>query len=302
MGCQMLVALDSTDPDAADLLRQVPVWFEDWEQKFSRFRPDSELSILNRAGGRTLRVSTAMWEVLQRASEGVEWSSGLVMPTLLAAMEAAGYDRTFDALGQGPVRAETKAGTAVMPLQREWRVVEWHAHTRSICLPPAMRLDLGGIAKGWCAEEAVQRLAGYGPALVDAGGDIVVSGPMASGERWPIAVADPASPDKQLELLMLGGGAVATSGKDYRRWQHDGEWQHHIIDPRTGRSAETDVLSATVIAPSASQAEVAAKVVLILGSSAGLEWLEAHRTLAGLVVLDDDRVLQSNRLKDYVWS
>ncbi|HMK07966.1 MAG TPA: FAD:protein FMN transferase, partial [Anaerolineales bacterium] len=173
---------------------------------------------------------------------------------------------------------------------------------QTVRLPAGTRLDLGGIGKGWAADRAVRRLSRTGAALVDAAGDIAVSGPTASGDPWPIGVADPAHAERQLAVLMIGKGGVATSGRDYRRWRQGGLWAHHIIDPRTGRPAQTDVLSATVVGPSARMAEAAAKAVLILGSREGLGWLEGRPALAGLVVLDDERVLTSRRMKPYLWS
>jgi thiamine biosynthesis lipoprotein len=86
---------------------------------------------------------------------------------------------------------------------------------------------------------------------------------------------------------------VATSGRDYRRWKQDGRWNHHIIDPRTGEPAVTDVLTATVVAPNVMEAEMAAKVVLILGSREGLEWLERRSGYAGLVVQETGAVITS---------
>src|SRR5205823_10144570 len=97
-------------------------------------------------------------------------------------------------------------------------------------------------------------------------------------------------------------GGVATSGRDYRRWRKDGEWKHHIIDPRTGAPAETDVMSATVVAPTACAAEIGAKMAFLLGSHDGLEWLEERPSLAGLLVLENGQVLRSKRLEDFVWS
>jgi thiamine biosynthesis lipoprotein len=114
-------------------------------------------------------------------------------------------------------------------------------------------------------------------------------------------VANPADPETQLELLLIERGGVATSGRDYRRWRQNGAVRHHIIDPRTGRPAETDVLSATIIAPSAEDAEVAAKTALILGSRAGMAWIEARPSLAGLLVLEKGEVMQSQQLKRYLW-
>jgi thiamine biosynthesis lipoprotein len=100
----------------------------------------------------------------------------------------------------------------------------------------------------------------------------------------------------------LGRCGVATSGRNYRRWQRGGAWKHHIIDPRTGEPAETDVLSATVIAPTVLEAEVAAKVVLILGSREGLAWLGAKPNYAGLVVLEDGQIVRGPRINPYLIS
>mgnify|MGYP000182779134 FL=1 len=339
MGCQMLAVLDDTSAQAARLLAQVPGWFEGWEQTLSRFRQDSELSQLNRNAGRQTPVSAVLWEVVQAALHAARQSQGLVVPTLLHALEAAGYDRSFEALGadlsRGTARrAPTPPPASPPPDTGDWRAIRCDSRTRCITLPAGMRLDLGGIAKGWAADQAVGRLSAYGPALVDAGGDIAISGPRADGQPWPIGVASPAtwaaappppergrkgfspeepssvvcrlSSDHQslLGLLMLpragrpSSCGVATSGRDVRRWQRNGVWQHHILDPRSGQPAITDVISATVVAPTALEAEIAAKVALILGSRDGLAWLEARPPLAGLLVLEDGRVIPSRRLDD----
>lgn len=201
----------------------------------------------------------------------------LTPPTLLTALEAAGYDRSFDAL-----TAEAMTGSVMslpdMPCDAlgAWAAIRRDAATRSIQLPDGVRLDLGGSAKGWTADQAVRRLATVGPALIDAGGDIAVSGPQSDGSPWPIGVADPRMTDEQIDLLLLARGGVATSGRDYRRWQQNGIWQHHLIDPRTLRPAITDLLSATVIGSSAAACEVAAKAVLLLGSRSGLAGVAAR--------------------------
>jgi thiamine biosynthesis lipoprotein len=296
MGCQMLAIVDSASGQATQALAQVPTAFAVWEQALSRFREDSELSRLNRSAGRRVTVSTILWEVVQAALRAAHDSDGLAVPTLLDALEAAGYDRTFEALGP--------SARQIAPTQTaDWRTIECDPRTRSIYLPAGTRLDLGGIVKGWGAERAARALSAYGPALVDAGGDIAVSGAMADGQSWPVAIASPLGIESEAEnlLLIINAGGVATSGRDYRRWLQAGRWQHHILDPRSGRPAETDVLSATVIAPTAVEAEVAAKASLILGSRDGLAWLEARPTLAGLLILEDGRALHSRRLRDCLW-
>lgn len=298
MGCQMMAALDSPSPRAETHLAEVPRWFEEWECRLSRFREDSELSKLNRSEGREVQVSPVLWEVLQLALHAARSSDGLVSPTVLDALVVAGYDRTFEALQSSGSPTPHPAPTP----GASWRTVTLDEYVRAVCLQPGVRLDLGGVAKGWAADRAACRLAEHGPALIDAGGDIAVSGPMADGSRWPIGVADPHDLGGQIATLALDGGAVATSGRDYRRWERDGEARHHIIDPRTGRPAETDVLSATIVAPTAREGEVAAKVALILGSDEGLDWIEARPTLAALLVLDDGTLICSSRLRNYLWS
>jgi thiamine biosynthesis lipoprotein len=297
MGSQVRLLLDAAGPAARRAVAAGPGWFTAWERRLSRFRPDSELSRLNRRAGHWQRVSAVLWDVLRAAIRAARQTGGLVTPTLLPALEAAGYDRSFAALppGGGPPRPVAD------PDPGAWQRLAWRRQARAVQLPPGVRLDLGGIAKGWAADQAARRLAAAGPALVDAGGDIAVSGPRAGGAPWPVAVADPRAPERDLALFALRTGAVATSGRDYRRWRQGGVWQHHILDPRTARPAATDVLSATVIAPSAAAAEVAAKLVLILGGPAGLAWLDARPALAGLLILDDGRVAPSRRLPRYLW-
>ncbi len=296
MGCRILIALDSDTPLAARHLADVEAWFAGWEQQMSRFCPDSDLSRLNRSAGTPQQVSAPLWDVIQAALEAAAQSNGLVTPVVLNALEAAGYVNSFDSPESSNV-AEQHAPATV----GDWRDIATDPRTRTVALPAGMRIDLGGIAKGWAAEQAMQRLRSSAPVLVDAGGDSAISGMRANGSRWPIAITNPFAPDTRLDLLMLRGGGVATSGRDYRRWQSGGTWQHHLIDPRTGRPAKTDVWSATVVAPGTRAAEMAAKVVLLLGSRAGLAWLEARPALAGLLVCEDGTVLRSRRLKQFVW-
>jgi thiamine biosynthesis lipoprotein len=314
--------IDRDDTQADAQLAAVPGWFEAWEQQLSRFRADSDLARLNAAAGQPVVVPSALWQVIGVALDAAQQSNGLVRPTVLDALEAAGYDRSFDTIEQGrngtiyraPTNGEgnmvvrvSAAGAAerppslvIRPSSPDWRRITLDKRTHAVTLPAGVRLDLGGVAKGWAADQALRRLAAAGPALVDAGGDIAVSGPMADRAPWPIAIANPFAPEDSLGLVLLLQGAVATSGRDYRRWRRGGVEQHHIIDPRTGRPAQTDVLAATIVAPDGPSAEVAAKVALILGSRAGLAWLDARPTLAGLLVLQDGQILRSCRMDAYL--
>ena len=297
MGCHMLAALELPEAQLAEL-EQVPSWFEVWEQSLSRFRETSELSQLNHSAGIPFQVGETLWDVLQEALVSERLSAGLVTPAVLDALVMAGYDRSFSQLTPTSSYLMLEH-IAPVGLLSEMQLDE---SNRTICLPPNLNLDFGGIAKGWAADQATRKLSAFGPALVNAGGDIAISGPQSNGEAWPIGITDPFDSKSNLEVLMIEQGGVATSGKDYRRWQRDSIWQHHIIDPRTGMPAQTDVLTATVIAPSAVEAEVAAKVALISGSRAGLDWLESNPTLAGMLVLEDGQRLYSQRISEYLWS
>jgi thiamine biosynthesis lipoprotein len=297
MGSRMLALLDSNSGEADKILARLPTWFEEWEQSLSRFRPGNELDRLNRSDGRPMAVSKTLWEVFQAACTAEKATGGLVTPTVLDALVSAGYDRSFESLPAfitepsfGPPGLTDPSG-----------VIVWDVATRSLVLPNSVHLDLGGVAKGWAADQALRRLSPLGPALVNAGGDIAISGLKIDGQAWPVGIDDPFTIGAPFETLKLARCGVATSGIDYHRWLKDGIWCHHIIDPRTGLPADTDILTATVIAPTVMEAEAAAKAVLILGSQAGLDWLETDSGLAGVLVLENGNRIYSRNMENYLW-
>ena len=297
MGSRMLALLDSNAGEADELLARLPAWFEEWEQVLSRFRPGNELDRLNRSDGRPFAVSRTLWEVFQAACAAENFTGGLVAPTVFDALVSAGYDRSFESLPA----IQTSPSFAAPAWTEPSGVIVWDVPTRCLILPDSVHLDLGGIAKGWAADQAVRRLSRLGPALVDAGGDIAISGLLNNGQAWPIGIDDPFTSGVHFETLKLARCGVATSGKDYHRWLKDGIWYHHIIDPRTGLPADTDVLAATLIAPTIMEAEAAAKAVLILGSQTGLDWLEADSGLAGILVLENGNRIYSRNMENYLW-
>jgi len=297
MGCHMLAAIEYPSARAARLLARVPEWFEAWEGSLSRFRSESELSQLNSASGKVNQVSETLWNVFQAAKVAYEQSAGLVTPAVLDALVMVGYSSSFDGLARDQA-VNLRERFQILPLE----AVEIWPEKRAIRLPAGMRLDFGGVAKGWAAHQAMLRLKSYGPALVNAGGDIAISGLGAEAQPWVVGIDDPLHAGQSLGTLMLGRRGVATSGRDYRRWKQDGTWKHHIIDPRSGETAETDVVSATVIAPTVLEAEMAAKVLLILGSQAGVDWLKAHPNLSGLIVTENGRLLSNPSFESYLGS
>jgi len=243
----------------AIMLNDVRGWFEHWEAVFSRFRPESELSEVNQQAGQWVQVSPEFFAVLRLAVQAAEDTDGVFNPLILGALEAAGYDHSFDPEHFIPASAPRKA----VPVP-DHHQIEIDARRRMVRFPKEARLDLSGIVKGWAAQETALRLEMIGPCLVDAGGDMVMRGsPDASG-GWLASVTDPLT-NETAYTVRLTDAAIATSGTDYRNWTRDGQRFHHLIDPRTGQPSDSPIVTATVIAPNAVQAEIWAKAGLISG-------------------------------------
>jgi thiamine biosynthesis lipoprotein len=277
MGTDVHVLLDAGDsPDAREALLDCEAEFARLEDMLSRFRPGSQLSRLNRSGA-LLMGPPELVEVLCLALDAREQTGGRFDPTILPALAAAGYDRTF-----ADVRdSETPAGGG-----RCGGGVHVDRERGSIRLDPGVEIDLGGIAKGYTADRASAALDRHGPCLVNAGGDIAASRPPHEG-AWGIGVETASGTFS----LGLEAGGLATSGRDRRRWRRAGAEQHHVIDPARGRPAETDLLRVTAAGASAAQAEVRAKTLLMAGERRARREADERGIAAVLVTADCRTVL-----------
>ncbi len=281
-------------PVADPWLLDVQHFFAAVEAELSRFRPASGLSRLNAAAGLGPQsVSSTLQHVLARALAAARASDGIFDPTVLTALQQAGYDRSFEQLGihglAGAAAGQPNGKSSMPGLPNEtlvrspgWQQVMLDPIDGTVTLPAGLGLDLGGIAKGWTVDQAVEQLGIHGAALVDAGGDIRASA-APGGQPWPIAIADPFDDTRDLGVMVLAEGAVATSTIGRRHWHHNGRSAHHLIDPRRGEPCQSDLHTVTVVAPTVVQAEVAAKVALILGARDGRVYLE-RRGWSGLFV------------------
>ncbi len=296
MGGDMLAILEGNTDTPPSILDEIPGWFEGWEQTLSRFRPDSELSRLNQTFDQPVEVSDTLWDVFQYALSAETITNGLVTPTVLDALLEAGYSQNFDNLPRHQNQHGLQVLSAVNPLS----MVTWDEKSQTICLPYGARLDFGGVAKGWAAHQTAERLRKYGSAVMNAAGDIAITGALANGEPWTIGVRNPFEKNTDFETLKLNRCGVATSGRDRRNWNKNGVPHHHIIDPYTGQPAKTNVMTATIVAPTVMEAEAAAKAVLILGGEEGLRWIEVDPVLAGIIVLENGHTFYSQRINEYL--
>jgi FAD:protein FMN transferase len=282
----VVVVPEDRAPEARIALGQVQSLFAEAEATLSRFRPESDLSKLNRSAGAPYQGSAMLFNAVDLALRTARDSEGVFDPTILSALVGAGYDRSFEMLAdRDPGAAEPAA-----PSVYTWRDVRLDYARRQIYLPAGCGIDLGGIGKGWTVDLARLLLWPFEHFVVDAGGDIYVAGTQADGQEWTIAVDDPRRPGSDLCVLRIRDRAVATSTVVRRHWLQGGAERHHLIDPRTGAPAVGDVLAATVVADTVARAESLAKVALILGRDAGTAYLSRQRGTAALLALANGEV------------
>lgn len=312
-----VVATPETERAAHDALSACLEWLKEVDRRLSRFNAESELSRLNAAAGDWQAVSPLLFDALAQGVQAAHDSEGLFDPTLLTLLEALGYDRDFSAIGRRERGGATRSlwvgdGAAVAG---GWRAIELDAAGLRVRLPFGARLDLGGIAKGWAADVALERF--FAPdqhALINVGGDMRAHGGPEAGALWPIALgasADALDVDPQtLPVVTLGAGGLAVSGARDRWWYRNGERQHHLIDPRTGRPAplwidarddptgdadEPRLVAATALAPTAAHAEVAAKVAILQGYPQALRTVEDAWAQAMAVGQSGERAERAKR-------
>lgn len=255
------VAVHTTDGD----IGPVESLFEQNEQRFSRFRSDSELSRLNERRDTIIDVSQDLADLLDRASNARRRTQGLVDVGVGRALTAWGYDRTFSAV--------TDSVTAPKPTGPP----SWDINGRKVRRSRATAFDLGGIAKGWTCDRAVES---HLAVIVSAGGDLRSSDPSLL-----VDVLDASG--RVAAEVPVGVGALATSSTSRRAWQVAGSPVNHIIDPRTMKPVVSPIVSATVVTDTAVDAEAGAKAVLLMGVD-GLAWAAQQRWIRNAVAIWHD--------------
>lgn len=244
----------------------------------SRFRPDSEVSVLARRAAHksvTSPVSPLLADYLRAAIRAARITDGLVDFTVGAALVAAGYDVDLDAVRgrTEPFRVAAGGVPQPGPAVPGWQAVALDDLDVLSC-PAGTLIDLGATAKAHAADVIARRLHAALPGgfLVNLGGDIASSGTLPAG-GWRIGVE--AAGGQVRQVVALTGQAVATSSTRLRTWQTDSGPAHHVIDPRTGRPADPLWAQVTCVAADALEANAATTAAIVLGADAPA-WLSAN--------------------------
>ena len=269
--------------------------FEKMEASLSRFRPESELCRLNRQGYLE-EASPLLYKSLSRALEMARLTNGIFDPTILAALETAGYDRSFELLDRTGFTSQARVN---FPAFNGYLEVTTEPANRFIRLPFATRIDLGGIAKGMTVDMASDLLlqSGFRDFMVSAGGDMYLNGSEPENrEGWQVSVQNPLTLTDTLTLLRVQNQGIATSAITKRSWLKDGKSQNHLIDPRTAQPVDNGLASVTVIAPTTTLADVLAKTALILGPVEGPAFIDQQPGCSALFCGLDGSLIRTTGL------
>ncbi|MCJ7438576.1 MAG: FAD:protein FMN transferase [Acidimicrobiia bacterium] len=274
------------------------------ENLWSRFRPGTDVARLNRGEARPVPVAPETIDVVEQAVALWQTTHGRFDPTVLRALEASGYDESFERVRGRPdagARRATAAPAGFPALhfsfpgdQDESRPAPGCADIvvdrarATITLPPGTGLDLGGIGKGAAADLVTSGVLARGSlgVCVGLGGDIRCAGAGPDDGRWHIDVEDPFDEDRVLFTQPIDEGALVTSTVRFRRWRQRGIWRHHIIDPATGLPSTSGIVAAIVGDATAARAEALAKAALVAGRNEGIALL-VRAGVTGCLV--DDR-------------
>ena len=269
--------------------------FASYERTMSRFLPDSELCALNASAGAPFAASPVLFDAVRLALEWARATDGTFDPTLLDELEAAGYDRSFELLAGGVASRAAPAGRHAA----RWGEIALDDARRTITLPAGVRLDLGGIGKGFTVDRAIASLGAGVNAMVNASGDLYAAGDGPEGDGWYVGVANPFEMEHDVAVLRVRDRGVATSGSARRHWTAGDRRYHHLIDPRAGVSSDSDLMTVTVVASTATEADVLAKTAYLLGSGDGVRFIEQRGRCACMAIALRGDIIRSREIEAY---
>jgi thiamine biosynthesis lipoprotein len=306
MAARVNVRLVGRREGADEAVAEVLEVFAAVEAECSRFDPGSDLSRVNGDPPAWHEVSPYCYLAIAEASRAYEATDGLFDPRVLTTLQALGYDRSLP-FEQGELRLENAPGSVTAEARVDDSLMLDHEvwnpsfdQGRSAVRVGGDPVDLGGIGKGMAVRLAAERLGGVADGfLVEAGGDLVVRGASPRPGGWRISVEDPQDPARPLAMLCVADTGCVTSSVSVRHWTLRGRRWHHLIDPRTGRSARGGLLAVTVLHDDPAWAEVWSKAMFIAGADQ-VRRLAEDQGLAALWVRQDGRVELTDSLRDRV--
>ncbi|MEE9191110.1 MAG: FAD:protein FMN transferase [Candidatus Aerophobetes bacterium] len=255
--------------EAFDAIKEV-------DQLMSTYKPESEVSILNRQGQNHVSLQTS--RIIQEAIKFSEVTNGafdITCRPLINLWKRAKKEEKIPTLKE---IEEARSLVSYKKIILQGDLVKFQE--------PGMQIDLGGIAKGWAVDKAIQALKrrGVRAALVNAGGDLFALGKRGLWKKWDVGIQNPRDEEKILSTIEVSHRGVATSG-DYRRYfTLEGRRFSHIVDPRTGETVEDVPMSVTVVAPDATTADALATGIFVLGPEEGMRLIESLPGIEGLIV------------------
>jgi thiamine biosynthesis lipoprotein len=270
MGTEFTAYIDALDDaQARACFQSIVEEIDRVERTFSRFRPASEISRINRlAGGGPMVTDPEVFNLLVAAREVSRKTGGVFDITLGRLTRAWGFAERAPKVpeAQALEEAEKASGWQYLELDPAWRTVQF--------LRPGMELDLGAIAKGYAVDcvLGVLRAAGVS-GVIDAGSSSIAATDGDFAKDWMVSIANPADETRPLGEVRLGGRALSTSGVKEQSFRQDGRIYSHLIDPKVhgfdSGAAARQVLQATVLAPRSTLADALSTAMFLLGQEKG---------------------------------
>lgn len=257
-------------------IEEIESLIEKLEQSWSRFRTDSELALLNQ--NRYLKSPSEFFiKALDAAIKAQLESHGLFEPRILDALETLGYDRSFEKIQPHIQTTDTHSSTDLPTIQADIAISNEQISIRS-----NSRLDFGGIGKCLALEEVsdwIMRHDRDSTFLIEAGGDIVGRSSLDL-PCWYVAIEDPNTNQPLSFWIRIANSAIATSSPSIRNWKNGEATKHHLIDPKTMDSSQSDLASVTVVGEVASTCEVWSKSLFLMGKEAAIGFAQDNKIAA----------------------
>lgn len=260
---------------------------------FSRFGPQSDLSKLNNNLGVWQKASPSILYLAGRALYYNEISSGFYDPRIIEVLEQIGYDTDFKTKDFSNVDSPPEFSATKTRLSGDLKISNGKIFF-------ARRMDFSGIAKGYIVDQAAEFLKsqGWKNFLVDAGGDMNISGLNSEGKKWRIAIEG--VPEQKL-MLEISDRGIATSGISRKKWKINGKKFHHLVNPKNPNEFSYELRTVTVLEKDAENADGRAKTLVLMGKKAGIEFAKMNKIAA--IFLDyKGNIYLSPEVKKYIYA